>query len=288
MWTCKFAKFFIRQLLAHSLSLCLPLCLSLFFSDVELLKFWLCLASPGLALIIRITANCTSSGQRVNEADSVSSAPSGQITKSTSQWEASRRESIAHFNVTAGPDGGGRMRYNRVQSFCILDVSCINIVTVHFVCPAQIKHFMQIPRSISSGPFAPKVGALRASSHTHVHATHTYALLCLWPMPIQLALVKRLAAKQVRLQLHLCLTHFGSNFDFSFNFAYDALPRSVRFGIFGFLWWTLSASVALIIYGAGRKGWICSGDRDKVSIPWPFTHTDAQTQTHTDKLEIAR
>lgn len=64
------------------------------------------------------------------------------------------------------------MRYNRVQSLCILDVSCINIVTVHFVCPAQIKHFMQMPRSISSGPFAPKVGAPQASTQTHTRTRH--------------------------------------------------------------------------------------------------------------------
>lgn len=48
MWTCKFAKNFMRQLLAHSLSLCLPLC----FSNMELLKFGLCLPWSGLALIM--------------------------------------------------------------------------------------------------------------------------------------------------------------------------------------------------------------------------------------------
>lgn len=63
------------QFFSLSLSLCLP--------DIGLLKLWLCLAWFGLALIMWITANCTSSGQRVNEADSVSSSRSGQITKST-------------------------------------------------------------------------------------------------------------------------------------------------------------------------------------------------------------
>lgn len=52
MWTCKFAKNVIRQLLAHSLPLCFPLSLSHFFSDMELLKFGLCLVWPGLALIM--------------------------------------------------------------------------------------------------------------------------------------------------------------------------------------------------------------------------------------------
>lgn len=81
--------------------------------------------------------------------------------------------------------------------------------------------------------------------------------------------------------------HFASNFSFSFNFAYDALPRSVWFGIFGFLCWTLSASVVLIIYGAGRKGWICSGDRDKVSILWPFTNTQTRTRRQTRDCSIS-